>query len=118
MDSILGPIPEFPVDNVVSTIVENARQSDTLEAQTGADEELAGLLPYDAKQQFEYTVQEIADVMGMTHSGVEKMLGRCRHKCMRRLLIAAMLPVAKEEEIVNVIRGGASVMLKALSGFF
>lgn len=115
---ILGSLPEFPVNNVVSTIVENARIADEEEARLGADAELQDILPYDAKQQYEYTVDEIAEEVGISRDGVKKILSRCRHKLMRRFLISAMLPVAEEDEIIQVIRGGEEKILEKLSLFF
>jgi predicted transcriptional regulator len=114
---ILPKEPGSAMD-LVSTIVENARIADEEEARLGADAELADVLPYDAKQQYEYTVDEIAEEIGLGRDAVKKILTRCRHKLMRRFLISAMLPVAEEDEIIQVIRGGEKEILNKLSLFF
>lgn len=119
MADVFFILPKEPlsVEDRISAFVEKAQEKDLMEDVTGLDEELAGMVPYDAQQYYEYTIQEIADEMGMTHRCVRSILHRARHKIMRRLLILAMLPVAPEEEILGVIRDGEEAILNKLRLF-
>jgi len=99
--SILGPIPEFPSNDWVSTFVEKCRHNDMI-SDTFGDEDTY----YNPNKYFECTVDEISQNLGMSIDGVKSVLRRVRERFSIRLFIINYIDKMPDKKIIETIGSG------------
>lgn len=99
--SILGPIPEFPANDFVSSFVDKCKHNDMV-SDTFGDEDTY----YNPQAYFENTVNEIAESLGMSTNGVLSVLHRVKSKFSRNLFIMNNIGQLSDDEMADVLNSG------------